>query len=395
MNLVTEATGRPAASHATLLDAARSLVPLIREQARGAELARRPSDEVIAAAAASGLFTMMSPARYGGAGLDLDTFFEVGLVLGEADASHAWVLCFYFEHVWMFCQYPEPFQAALFADRAFVLAPAMLSPTGLATVAPGGYRLEGRWQWATGVVHGDWVIAGAVVRAEEGPKAYFFALPRDQVTVEDTWFTDGMCATGSRDVLIEDVFVPAERAVNIAEMMHGAAPGSSLHDGHLYSTPMAPILSFAAALPVLGQARFAVTEYARQLEGRYDLTGREQQSERPGRQARLAAADLDVASAEGLMRWVLADVMAQRATADEATRVRWTASIAHAVAVCQRAVSTVCETAGASSHFLDNPLQRARRDVNAMAGHMVFDLDDRYVAHGRSLIGLPSRSRWH
>lgn len=382
-------------THADLVGAAEALVPLVRERARAAELARQPSDEVVAAAADRGLFTMMSPHAYGGAELDLDTFFEVGLLLGEADASHAWVLCFYVEHVWMFCQFPAAFQAELFADRSFVLAPAMLSPSGRATPVDGGFRLDGRWQWATGVVHGDWVIAGAIVSAESGFKAYFFALPRDQVTVEDTWHVDGMCATGSHDVVIEDVFVPAERAVDIGEMMQGAAPGSTLHAGPLYSTPMAPILSFAAALPVLGQARAAVAEHGRQLQHRYDLAGRSRQSERPGRQARLAAADLEVASAEALMRGVLGDVMARRARADEATRVRWTASIAHAVAVCQRAVSAVCESAGAGSHHLDNPLQRTRRDVNAMACHMVFDLDDRYGAHGRALLGLPTGSRWH
>ena len=59
------------------------------------------------------------------------------------------------------------------------------------------------------------------------------------------------------------------------------------------------------------------------------------------------------------------------------------------------AVAAVCGTAGASSHQVANPLQRTRRDVETMACHMVFDLDDRYRAHGRALLGLDSRSRWH
>jgi len=161
---------------------------------------------------------------------------------------------------------------------------------------------------------------------------------------------------------------------------------------------MAPILSFAASLPALGQARFAVSEYAGQL-GHHDvpfaLGKAEVQAERPGRQARLAEASLDVAAAEALMRSVLADVMEHRGSADEPRRVRWTASIAHAVAACRRAVAAVCGAAGASSHQLANPLQRTRRDVETMACHMVFDLDDRYRAHGRALLGLDSRSRWH
>ena len=95
------------------------------------------------------------------------------------------------------------------------------------------------------------------------------------------------------------------------------------------------------------------------------------------------------------MRRVLGEVIDQRAAADDRDRVRWTASIAHAVSMCQRAVATLCEAAGSGSHFLDNPLQRIRRDVNTMVCHMVFDTDERNRGHGRSLLGMPSEQRWH
>jgi 3-hydroxy-9,10-secoandrosta-1,3,5(10)-triene-9,17-dione monooxygenase len=382
-------------THAELIDAAHALVPTIRAAARSAELARQPDDAVIAQARDAGLFTMLSPRAYGGSELDLDTFFEVGLILGEADASHGWVLNFYVEHVWMFTQFPESFQKEVFSDRSFVMAPAMLSPAGKAKPVDGGFELSGRWQWGTGIVHADWVIAGAILNAADGPEAVFFALPRDQVRVEDTWQVDGMCATGSHDVLIDRVFVPADRMVSIRQMLNADAPGSRVHDGPIYSTPMAPLLSFAAALPALGQARSCVKEYASQLHSRYDLARIEAQSNKTGRQSRVAEADLDIAAAEALARWVVADVMRQRGNADEATRVRWTSSIAHVVHTSQRAVDMLCEAAGASSHFLDNPLQRARRDLHTMACHTVFDPDERRRCHGRSLLGLPSQSAWH
>ena len=75
----------------------------------------------------------MVPKVYGGAELDLDTFFETVLVLGEADASAAWILSFYIEHNWMLCQFPEPFQREVFAESNHTLAPAMLSPAGTTT----------------------------------------------------------------------------------------------------------------------------------------------------------------------------------------------------------------------------------------------------------------------
>jgi alkylation response protein AidB-like acyl-CoA dehydrogenase len=378
-----------------MVAAAHRLVPVLAAHAREAELARQPADAVIAAAREAGLFEMMVPRCYGGAELDLDTFFESVLVLGEGDASAAWVISFCIEHNWMLSQFPEAFQREVFAEATHVLAPAMLSPVGTAQPVPGGYRLDGRWQWATGIVHADWVIAGALDREGDHPRPLFFALRRDEVIVEDTWHVDGMSGTGSHDVLIADRFVPEHQCVDIIGMMGATGPGSVLHRGPLYSTPMAPILSFAASLPALGQARFVVREYARQLSSRYDRFTLQRQADNSSRQTRLARAAMEVRAAEALMRSVLAEVMSQRAAADETTRIGWTTAIAHGVEMCRHAIGEVCEAAGASSHFLDNPLQRARRDVNTIACHMVFDLDQRYRSMGRALLGVPSESTWH
>lgn len=381
--------------HDSMVAAATGLVPLLAEHARRSEVDRRPADEVIGATRAAGVFDLMVPARYGGAGLDLDTFFETVLRLSEADASAAWIIAFYIEHNWMLCQFPEAFQRELFADRTHVLAPAMLSPAGTARQVDGGYRLDGRWQWATGIVHAEWVIAGAIERSGERPRAVFFALPVDDVEIEDTWYMDGMCGTGSHDVVIRDRFVPDDRCVDIPSMMSATGPGSRLHDEPLYSTPMAPILSFAAGVPALGQARSVVDEYARQLQNRYDQLTLQRQADISTRQVRLARASMTVRAAEALMRSVLAEVLERRAAADEAQRIGWTTAVAHAVGMCQSAISDVCEAAGASSHFLSNPLQRARRDVNAIACHTVFDVDQRYRSMGRSLVGLRPESTWH
>lgn len=388
-------TASPARTHDDAVAAATALVPTLAEHARSSEIARQPADEVIDAVRKAGLFDMLTPTRWGGAGLDLDSLFEVGVILGEADASAAWITTFYIEHNWMFCQFPESFQQELYGDRSYVLAPGMISPAGSATPVDGGYRLDGRWQWGTGIVHAEWVIAGAIDRASGKPRAAFFALPIDDVEVLDTWHTDGMAGTGSHDVVIRDAFVPEDRFVDIPAMMMATTPGSAIHHEPLYSTPMAPILSFTAGAPALGQARFAVREYAAQLQRRYDQITLERQADNSTRQVRLARADMIVRSAEALMRSVLADVMERRKNADEHRRVGWTASIAHAVGMCRDAVSEICEAAGASSHFLDNPLQRVRRDLNTISCHTVFDLDQRYRSLGRSLVGLKSESIWH
>ncbi len=380
-------------SHDALIEAAEGLVPLLRARAREAELARRPLDEVIDAVRASGLFSLMVPERHGGHEADLDTFFEVTLILSRADPSMGWIVGFYIEHNFWLCGYPESFQNELFADRDHVLAPGSLNVTGgQATKVDGGYRLKGQWQWGTGIVHADWVMAGALVReGDAAPAPLFFALPRAEVEAVDTWHMAGMCGTGSWDIEIDDVFVPEERAVPMAELVNASGEGSRLHPGELYRTPLMPILGFAAGLPILGGARLALDEYLSQTRAK--IAANQVPAGGPirneGKAAVVARAALSIDAAELLFRDVLAGVMAERNSASVETRSRWLARMSHAVLLCREAVQDVASVTGASGSRLDNPIQRALRDVSTAANHVVFDRESRYGDYGRLLLGQP------
>ena len=372
-----------------LVARARALTPLLASHAAEAERIRKPVDAVIRALEEAEIFKLMVPRCYGGLELDLDTFFEVGTALGEGDASMAWVANFYVEHNWILCQFPAAFQQELFATRSYVLAPAMLAPGGRVTRERDGYRLNGRWQWGSGIMHGDWVIPAALEVTPDGkPDPRWFALPVSQVKVEDTWYVDGMVGTGSNDVVIEDVFVPAERSVSIIEMGSGHAPGSQLHDGPLYHTPMLPILTLAAAMPALGQAKSTVRLFREYLTQRILLASGTKQAEKPAAQVRLARAEVEVCEAELLMRHTVEDVCTRRNTATMADRARWASQLAIAGHRCRQVIQTVCEASGAHAHFQSSPLQRAWRDVNTLSCHTVFDLDGRLEAFGRMLLGL-------
>jgi 3-hydroxy-9,10-secoandrosta-1,3,5(10)-triene-9,17-dione monooxygenase len=371
-----------------LVDRARKLVPLLAEHAAEAEQLRRPHDTVIAALEESKIFELMVPRCHGGLELDLDTFLEVGLTLAEGDASMAWVTTFYIEHNWMLCQFPASFQQALYASRSHVLAPAMVSPNGRAEVVEGGLRLSGRWSWATGSAHGDWVIVGASVSGSPEPDIRFIALPRSDVIIEDTWHVDGMCATASNDVIIEDKVVPEERSVSMIEMSSGTAPGSKLHEGPLYRTPMPPILGLAASMPAVGQARAALRGFREHMGERMRLGQAKKQSEKPAAQMRLARAEVEIRQAESLLRDTVREMMKLRDGASPADRSRWMASMAFAVHQSRRVIGAIAESSGASAHFLSHSLQRAKRDVDTLSCHVIFDLDAQLESHGRALLGL-------
>jgi len=378
---------------AALIEAAEKLAPLLRAKAREAELARRPLDEVIDAVRETGLFSLMVPRCYGGHEADLDALFEVTLTLSRADASMGWLVAFYIEHNFWFCGFPETFQSEIFADRSYVLAPGSLNTSGgSATKVEGGYRLSGLWQWGTGIVQADWVMAGALVQeADALPAPLFFALPRQDVEAVDTWHVAGMCGTGSWDIRIDDVFVPESRVVSMVDLMGASAEGSQIHAGKLYRTPLLPILGFAAGLPLLGAAQMALDEYRSQTKAKIaaNQTPAGGAIRNEGKPSVVARAALSIDAAELLFRDVLADVMAQRNEASIETRSTWMARMAHAVFTCREAVQDICSVTGASGSRLDNPIQRALRDITAGSNHVIFDRESRYADYGRLLLGQP------
>jgi len=369
------------------------VVPRLAAEAAESERLRRPTDAAIRLLEETGVFRLMVPRCHGGLELDLEDFLEVGLALGEADTSLAWVTTFYVEHNWMFCQFPEAFQKELFAERGYVLAPGTIAPHGEARSEDDGYRLSGRWQWGTGVMHSDWVIVGAASDPGAAEASFrFFALPIADVKVEDTWYVDGMIGTGSNDIVIENAFVPAERSVSIPDMMTGRAEGARLHAGPLYRTPMLSILTLAASMPVVGQARTVVRDFRERLTQHERFGSAKKQAEKPAAQMRLARASIEVHQAELVLRDVVRDVKERRDAASNEDRSRWISSMTWALHQSRRVIHEVAEASGASAHFQQHALQRALRDANVASCHAVFDTDAQLELYGRLLLGFEPSS---
>lgn len=379
-------------THEALIEAAEKLVPLVRETAREAELARRPLDRVIDAVRESGLYSMMVPREYGGHAADLDTYFEVVLRLARADASAAWLTAFYIEHNYWALGYPKPVLDALFAERPYVLAPVSLNASGGgATRVDGGFRLNGQWSWGTCIVHADWVMPVAIV---PGEPPMLFLLPRSEVELVDTWFVSGMCGTGSLDYRIDDVFVPEERAASMFSVLGGPGDSPVPFDAPIFRTPLPPILGFAAGLPLLGAAQGALEVWAAETKVRIEEK-RDRMGVLPGDDGKFSVAArvaLDLEAAELLFREVLRDVMDQRYAASMETRSGWMSRLSHAVFMVRDAIAELASITGASGSRLDSPIQRALRDVQTASNHVFFDREQRYADLGRVLTGQAPKS---
>lgn len=372
----------------------RELVPLIAANAGEAERLRRPVDEVWQALRASGFFYQFVPKRFGGMETDFDSFIDAGIIIGEVDASTSWVATFCAEHNWILSHFPMETQEKLWGgDFPYIIAPVVSAPPGTAEPAEGGYIINGHWKWGTGVMHADWIVVNTLVQPDgKPPFPMMVLLPAADAEVLDTWHVDGMAGTGSNDIVVRNLFVPhAHTAPNLSRS--GRPPGKRDYENPIYGVPLLPFLAMSASIPAVGAARGMLRDFRERLASHVRLGSLSTQGDKPASHIRLAKAELMVRNAELLIRdagrRLLNEVAVLIEPEQTPPRIAVRAQIAYAVSLCRDAAMLMAETAGSGVHMLDNPFQRALRDIIVVSTHVVFDVDLAYELHGRGLVGLP------
>jgi 3-hydroxy-9,10-secoandrosta-1,3,5(10)-triene-9,17-dione monooxygenase len=366
-----------------------ALRELIADNAAEAERLNHPVDLVWSAIRRTGVFYLFITRKFGGLESNLQTFIDVMLPIAEGCASTAWCTGFSIEHQWFVAQYPEVVQQEIWGRFPYITSAASGFPPGTAVRVDGGYRVTGRWRFASGIMHSDWVTPVALVRDASGKSTpFYFLIPIDQVTVYDTWKVDGMAGTGSHDFAAQEVFVPERLALNFAESVAGTLG----HRSSFYRIPKAPLLALLAVVPALGAARGALIRFRARLA----TPGPEGVPiDRPLAQLALGRADMDLVAAELMIRDTARELeeiakFDQPASASE--RVRLRTRLAYAADLCRNAVRTIHDVSGSSAHYLSNPSQRVLRDVTMISTHAVFEFGSSMELHGRVMIGLPSNN---
>ncbi len=365
-------------------------VAALAQRAAEAEELRRMPDATVADLTASGFTDLLKPARYGGLEAPFPALLDPVRRMAHGCTSSAWTIGFLALHNWFLALFSEQAQQEAFGSTPF-LAPAPLAPTGRGLPADGGVRITGRWSWATGVMHGNWVFVAALCGPDNGIYPALALLPIEDVTVEDVWHTDGMRATGSNDVVATDVFVPQHRLVNVLDIYSGSAPGAALHDSATYRWPMVPALALLAAMPALGSAERVTAMYADRLAERVLAYEGVMQKDKPIAQAHLAGAQVRLRALNALLADTVAEIegiVAAGSPVAKPVRAQARLTAAHIVAESRAVIGELMGAGGASIHFLSSPMQRFKRDVDVLSGHVVFDYDTSRELAGALALGL-------
>jgi alkylation response protein AidB-like acyl-CoA dehydrogenase len=206
-------TASNAPDTATLIQRAAAMRPILERNADTTDTLRRLADENLQALKDAGLCRMMVPARFGGYQTSIRTYVDVLAEVGRGCGSTSWVASLINVCAWLAGLFPERAQADIWGSNPEAWIAGSLAPNGEAVAVDGGWRVTGRWPWASGSMHAQWAACGIHMKNERGEWANFglSLMPMSELRIEDTWFMAGMKGTGSNTIVAKDAFVPEYR----------------------------------------------------------------------------------------------------------------------------------------------------------------------------------------
>jgi 3-hydroxy-9,10-secoandrosta-1,3,5(10)-triene-9,17-dione monooxygenase len=377
------------------LDRVRALLPVLRERAAEAERLRRFPEASVADFQAAGLFRCLQPKRYGGYELDPAVFYQSAMEIGAVCGSSAWIFGVIGVHNWHLALFPPQAQEDVWGTDTSVQLSTSLAPTGRVECVPGGFRLSGRWSFSSGCDFCDWAAVGGIVPQTQGgepPDARVFLVPRCDYAIDDNWHVVGLCGSGSKDLVLDGAFVPEYRTHSYRDAFELRNPGTAVNDAPLYRLPFGIVFASGIAAPAIGTALGAFASFRAQARERVNPRDGSRAAEDPFIQLRLAEAAAEVEAARDRILGNFTEMMHLARAGDEIpltrrARYRWDAG--KAVDWSVRAVDRLFEAAGGRAIFLDNPIQRAWRDVHAMRAHAGNSPERAAAVFSRSELGLP------
>jgi alkylation response protein AidB-like acyl-CoA dehydrogenase len=360
-------------------------LPTIRSVAEEGDHARRLADPVVDLLRASGLNRLLLPVQLDGLDAPVADILDIVELIGTADGSVAWCATIGTGSNLFAGYLPVEGARRVFADRDQSSA-TMLAPAGVLTPQSpsGGFRLSGRWPFASNVLHSEWIGLGAVRAGEAtgaNPTLYVAFVPAGGLRIEDTWDSSGLRATGSHHVRLQDVEVAADQVCIFN--------GEPWADGRLWRIPIASVYVPLLGAVCLGIARGAVDDQiAATRIGREARRG--EISEDPVALLGLASVDARLRCARAGLHQAVADAQAaanRQTPIDRSLQAR-VALVAHEAAdLAVEAVSTAHRIAGGAASFRRHRLLRALDDIHAARQHLM--LAPTHRPHlAKALVGL-------
>ena len=371
-----------------IVEAARALGPQVWAAVEEMEQGRRLPAAIVQAMQQAGAFRMTMPHEWGGPEADPLTQVRIVEALSTADGSVGWCAMIGSDGGYFTAFMDQAVAREMYPDINAVTA-TVLRPAGRAVAVKDGYRVSGRWKFASGCQHSTWIANACAVfddttprLSKKGtPEVLVCFMPTPECEIIDTWTTTGLRGTGSHDVEAKEVFVPTERTFNLARPV-------SQRQSPLYALPSL-FLSNLPGVP-LGIARSAIDTLIELVGHKPVMFGTNMLREEAHIQAAVAQAEALLGSARSYLFDVMGDLWETLCAGDPLSppqRARYRLGMTHLTNSCVQAVALMYRAGGGSSLYAAHPLDRHFRDIHTLNQHVVVS-QKTYQSAGRMFLGL-------
>ena len=327
----------------------------------------------------AGVIRLLQPKEFGGLEAHPREFAETVMAIGAMDGATGWVSGIVGVHPWEMAFFDAKAQEEVWGENPDTWIASPYAPMGVATPVDGGYILNGRWSFSSGTDHCDWVMIGAAVGDVDGnrlnpPRSLHVLLPRSDYRIDhQSWNVVGLRGTGSKDLVVENAFLPEYRTLRAERVMGGVAWQDAGRDETLYKFPFSCIFPLGITSSLVGIAEGALNCYIESQRERVTVSGTAIKQD-PYVLSALGDAAAEIAASRAALLetvdrfWDLTE-RGIEVTFEQRAIGRRTQTAAAWRAV--RAVDEIFARAGGGALQLSNPLQRFWRDAHAGLSHAI------------------------
>ena len=377
---------------------ARELRGVLRERQAETEAAGNISEATNELLVSSGFYRVLQPRAFGGYGFALPTYVRLAMEVARGCPETAWVLSIVLGHVHQLATFALEAQREAYGQSGDFRAPEVAAPQGRGVVVPGGYRVAGAWDYASGSSHATHImLAFAVPESDAGGGGLRMGLfDRSDYTIEHNWDVIGMQGTGSNRVILDEVFVP-DRRTKPYPVVSPTLPREVYDDSPVFFGPARPFIITESAAVIVGAAEGALDLYPETFRSRKTGPSGRPRDELAEYQLNFGRCRALVDTARAALLQTAADYMEfaenTRRTAvpcsDDDSR-RLTLVVLQSIHLAHDAVDIIFRTVGSSASKRDSMLGRYWRNVGVLRGHLAHQSDSAALNYGRTHFGHPA-----
>jgi indole-3-acetate monooxygenase len=355
------------------VERARALAPIVTQWRDAGEQERHMPRPVFEALRDAGLFALTVPRALGGAEVTDEIILPVIEELSRQDGSIGWNVMIASHGAVIASYLPAPGLCEVYRGGPSTVFAGSLAPQGAAIPVPGGFRLTGRWPFASGCHRADWMGGSSAVMVHGTPRLRpdgqadirMFFLPVGKCEIVDTWYTAGLRGTGSHDWQVADRFVPEERSFPL--LVDGPRePGAFSFSNIVYAFP-------SVAAVALGIARDAIDTFTALARTKTPALATSTLATQHTVQERVGRAEALLGAGRAFLYETVRALPPSPNWSEEvsdAVRARVRLASAHAAQSAAETVDLMFNTAGTTAIYASSRLERCFRDVHVATQHM-------------------------